>query len=162
MRSIDKKNAKRATVRGRVKWKQVGDKCTKQFFQAVKRKNSNSAILGLRNGKGEVVNKRVELEGISFDFYKALYKRNHISEDALREVLEDLPTSFTKDMNEELVKPFSVMEFYKAIEGMVDGKAPGHDGIPIEFFKKCWRFIGEEFTTMIVQALEREGNFIRE
>lgn len=33
--------------------------------------------------------------------------------------------------------------------------ALGHDGIPKEFFKKCWVFIGEEFCDMITKSLEK-------
>lgn len=52
----------------------------------------------------------------------------------MTEVIEGLTTTFKEDMNEELTKPLSSMEFFKAIEEMVKGKAPGHDGIPMEFF----------------------------
>lgn len=75
----------------------------------------------------------------------------------MAKVLNGLPNSFTEDMNEELIKPFSAMEFFTAIEGMADGKTPGHDGIPIESFKKYWKFIGEEFTAMILHALQQGG-----
>lgn len=58
-------------------------------------------------------------------------------------------------MNEELTKPFAILELFKAIESMANGKAPKHDGIPIEFFKKCWHIVGEEFFDMITKALDR-------
>lgn len=105
-----------------------------------------------------MVNERIDLEEICLEFYKDLYKGQPTLEEALMEVFEGLPVAFTEDMNEELTKPFSSMEFFKAIEGMTDGKAPGHEGIPAEFFFKCWKFIGDEFTDMIIQALDR-GEF---
>lgn len=76
------------------------------------------------------------------------------------EVFDGLPVSFTDEMNDELTKPFFAMEFFKGIEGIVDGRAPRHDGIPIEFLTKCWKFIGDEFISMIIHALER-GEFHR-
>lgn len=45
--------------------------------------------------------------------------------------------TFINAMNEELIKPFTPLELFKAIKKMARKKAPGHDGIPIEFFKKC-------------------------
>lgn len=69
-------------------------------------------------------------------------------------MLDGLPTTFLDEMNDELIKPLSCLENFQAIEGMVDGRALGHDGIPIDFFKKCWSFIEEEFSAMIIQALE--------
>lgn len=80
-----------------------------------------------------MVNKRIEVEEICFEFYKELCECQQIFEVASVEVFEGLPIVFTDDMNEELTKPFS-MEFFKAIEGMTDGKTLGHDGILVEFF----------------------------
>lgn len=60
VRSIDKRIAKGTAIRFRVNWKQVGDKCSRQFFQVVRKKNSNLVILGLRNIRGEIVNQREE------------------------------------------------------------------------------------------------------
>lgn len=143
MKHIEKRNAKGATIRARMKWKQFGDKCSRQSFQIVRKRNTNSAILGLRNRRGEVVNKKAELEDIFFDFYSTLYKGPHTSEGAMMEVFDGLQVSFTEDMNTKLTKPFTIMEFFKAIEGMADGKALRHDGIPVEFFKKCWNLLGK-------------------
>lgn len=38
---------------------------------------------------------------------------------------------------------------------MADGKALGHNGIPIEFFRVCWHIVGEEFFAMIAMALDK-------
>lgn len=99
------------------------DQCFKQIFWVVWEKNFNSAILGLRNRKGDVVNQQAEVEGICFDFYRSLCKGKLISEEAIKEVLEELLRSFTKDMNEGLTKPHSDLEFFKVIEVMANGKA---------------------------------------
>lgn len=80
MRHIEKRNAKGTTIRARIKWNEVGDKCSRQFFQTVRKRDTNSAILGLRNRKGEVVDKKADLEDICFDFYSLLYKGQPTSE----------------------------------------------------------------------------------
>lgn len=49
MRGIEKRNAKGAVTRVKTKWKHVGDKCFRQNFQAVQKKNTNLAILGVKN-----------------------------------------------------------------------------------------------------------------
>lgn len=38
MRSKEKQTAKGTVIKSRMKWKQVGDKCTRQFFQAIRKK----------------------------------------------------------------------------------------------------------------------------
>ena len=41
---------------------------------------------------------------------------------------------------------------------MAKGKAPGHDGMPIEFFQLYWNSIGEDFHKMVNQSIE-DGAF---
>lgn len=38
MRNTKKGNTKEVAIRGRMKWKHVGDKCSRQFFQVIKKK----------------------------------------------------------------------------------------------------------------------------
>lgn len=102
-----------------------------------------------------MVNQKLELEDICFDLYIKLYKGQQISKEAILKVFDDLPTSFTEDINEEVIKRFTTLELFKSIKGMVDGKAIGHDGILVNFFKKCWKFIGEKCTERIIQALSK-------
>jgi hypothetical protein len=40
----------------------------------------------------------------------------------------------TADANEALTQNLTLEEIHKAIQALPKGKAPGHDGIPIEFF----------------------------
>lgn len=37
--------------------------------------------------------------------------------------------------------PISVEEVKKAMESLTEGKTPGHDGLPIEFYKTFWEQI---------------------
>ncbi len=43
----------------------------------------------------------------------------------------------TANVNEALTQNLTLEEIHKAIEALPKGKAPGHDGIPIEFFQAC-------------------------
>lgn len=76
MRELEKWIAKGMAIHSRIKCKQFGDKCSKQFFQVVRQKNIHSVILLLKNKRVELVNKREELEAICFDFYSQYTKGN--------------------------------------------------------------------------------------
>jgi hypothetical protein len=43
----------------------------------------------------------------------------------------------TADANEALTQNLTLEEIHKAIQALPKGKAPKHDGIPIEFFQAC-------------------------
>lgn len=49
MEEIETQKARGATIRSKVKWQKVGDKCSAEFFWLVRQKNSQSIIAGLRD-----------------------------------------------------------------------------------------------------------------
>ena len=61
--------------------------------------------------------------------------------------VEDVPQLETAE-NELLTAPFSEKEVFEAIAQMENNKAPGSDGFPPEFYKKCWHFIKGDLMPM--------------
>lgn len=49
------------------------------------------------------------------------------------------------DENEVLTAPFIEKEVFEAISQMKNNKAPGTDGLPIKFYKRCWDNIKGDF-----------------
>lgn len=133
---IEDRKARGATIRARVKWQKIGDKCSGEFFKSVRQKNTQAIIFELRDNKGRSFNRREDLETICLDFYKNFYKYKETSEGAINEVLEGLPATFTGDMNETLANDITERELAVAISSMAKGETLEHDGIPIEFLQK--------------------------
>ena len=152
------RKARGATIRSRVKWQKVGDKCTAEFFRSVRQKKSQAIISELKAKHGRSFTRKEDLGEICLNFYQTLYKYKAISSEGMREVLEDLPPTFTIDMNMLLVKAITEKELLTAIMSMAKGKAPGYDGIPIEFFQKYWPTISKDFLRMIFKSMD-EGAF---
>lgn len=63
---IEKNNTKGATIRSRVQWKHVGDKCSRNFFQVVCKKNTTLVISKLIFKNREVSTKRKDSEDMCF------------------------------------------------------------------------------------------------
>jgi mannosylglycoprotein endo-beta-mannosidase len=53
-----------------------------------------------------------------------------------------------RDSNENLTRNLTLGEIHKAINALPKGKAPGHDGLPMEFFHEC----AEEIAPTFLQA----------
>jgi hypothetical protein len=49
---IETRKTKGAALRSRSKWLQVGDRCSKEFFRAVKPRNAQAAISELKDKRG--------------------------------------------------------------------------------------------------------------
>ena len=60
---------------------------------------------------------------------------------------EDVPQLTASD-NAILVAPFTEKEVFEAISQMENNKAPGPDGFPVEFYKKCWHIIKGDLLPM--------------
>ncbi len=56
-------------------------------------------------------------------------------------MLDVITIRFTNKMNKELEQPIIEKELKEAIEEMATRKAPGLDGIALEFFMKIWLII---------------------
>ena len=154
MEGIETRKAKGASIRTRSKWQQVGDKCSKELFNAVRQKNTQAIIVELEDRQGRNFTKKKDFERICLDFYNDLYNHKEIIDETLMEVMKGLPAPFTDAMNETLDQEITEKELRSATNAMAKGKAPGHHGIPIEFFQKFWPTIGQDFHRMIITSIE--------
>ena len=107
-------------------------------------------ITKFKDKHGWSFTKNEDLDRICLDFYQDLYRHRVIEEEALLEVMEGVPATFTPAMNEVLGKEILERELRGAVDSMAKGKAPGHDGIPVEFYQKMWPTIGKDFHRMIL------------
>ena len=67
--------------------------------------------------------------------------------------LQHVPKVISSKHNEFLCTAISKTEIYNAICEMKDGKTPGPDGISVEFYKKFWRIIGDDFAMFLNNLL---------
>jgi hypothetical protein len=71
------------------------------------------------------------------DFYARLYSSDAHSPstaEAQTECWSNVPVKVTQDTNASLTKDLTIKDILDTIKALPKGKAPGHDGIPMEFF----------------------------
>ncbi len=59
----------------------------------------------------------------------------------------------SEEGNLELSKALSLEELHKALRGMESGKAPGTDGLPVDFYKSFWSVLGEDLLAVLNESL---------
>jgi hypothetical protein len=67
--------------------------------------------------------------------------------------MQFLDRRVTREMNEELLKPFSSEEVDWALKQMGAFKALGPDGLPASFFQNHWELLGREVSCMVLDIL---------
>lgn len=65
------------------------------------------------------------------------------------------PSKVTDEENTTLEQPISKDEVYKAILQGKSSKTPGCDGVPHEFYLRCWNIIGNDLTDIYNTILTR-------
>jgi hypothetical protein len=112
---------------------------------------------------GGTISDQRDLSHYITKFYANLYaSKAHASStfEAQERRCKNVPTWVTKAMNTDMTRPLSLAEIMEAITSLPKGKAPGHDGIPTEFFQEYVNEIAPTlllaFKAMLAQGLTSE------
>ncbi|XP_071923108.1 uncharacterized protein [Coffea arabica] len=124
MRKLNKKNYSQISYRvvqfikdkSRIKWLQVGDANTAIFHRKLKVHHTHNRILTLTN-----------FDGVKLTNYEEVFK-----------------VALSSAQAESLIVDISDKKIKDVLFDMKEGAAPGPNGFTMDFFKKNWRFVGDE------------------
>jgi len=145
-----------ALVRSRFQNMNQMDASTKFFFNLEKKNGQSRTIHGLRSESGILLTDPSDIRQRAVGFYKDLYK-SEVATELENEgefFFENLP-QVPESINSGISGPLSMSELQKAFQGMVSGKAPGIDGIPVDFYKSFWSPIGDDLLEVLNTSLAR-------
>jgi exonuclease III len=159
LNKFEKRKVEGQQLRSRVKWKSVGDKYSKEFFQANREKSTASHITELVDKQGQVQTSQVALQQVCQEYYSTLYTARTempITNGAKFQTLRYLLDRLTPEMKCKLQKPIGLGELKRAIDLMCTGKSPGPDGIVLEFYREFWQLIGKEYLQMVLASVRNQ------
>uniref|UniRef100_A0A453NB92 Reverse transcriptase domain-containing protein n=1 Tax=Aegilops tauschii subsp. strangulata TaxID=200361 RepID=A0A453NB92_AEGTS len=124
-----------------------GDNNTQFFHMVANGKHRKKKIIQLEQDEGTIVGHE-NLKAYISNYYKSLFGPPITSTVSLDEsVIDDIPQLQVAE-NDVLYAPFTEKEVHLAITQMKPNKAPGPDGFPAEFYKKCWHIIKDDLMPM--------------
>ncbi len=120
------------------------------LFRLPSRGKQKNPTEGVRNCGGTVTGQN-DLTQYIIECYTRLYSSDAHSpgtEEAQKRCWTNVPAKVSGDINEPLTRKLTLSEIHIAINTLPKGKAPGNDGLPMEFFHEC----AEETAPILLQA----------
>ena len=134
LKALDLIEACGAQVRSRIKWVEEDETSSSYLFHLKKKHSADRFISGLRADDGSLVKCQEDLCAAFGAFYAEAQAKllSHLS--------SPLPSAFCNACE----GPLSMEECFAALQGMVHCKAPGNDGLPMEFYLCFWGVLGSD------------------
>ena len=111
------------------------------YFKSLEQKRqTNNTIKHLKNENGDIQHETQGLLSISHKFYSNLFSTGNIEDNHINEYLNKIPFDKRLDDNDTQLceKDITEEECLSVIKKMKLDRSPGHDGLPVEFYKKFW------------------------
>ena len=153
LENINKEKLASSVFRSKCEWAEEGERNSKYFLNLEKYNYTNKQITSLEV-RGKTVDKGPEVLKEIKDYYENLYSLNAIDHIRLREVLAEVP-KLNMDQKSKTKGMITYNECLKALKSLSNGKTPGLDGIPTDFYKFFWIDIGTTVVESINYAFEK-------
>ena len=114
-----------------------GEKAGKLLAWRIKKIQAERAINCIKSSSGTMTMDLLEINNTFRDFYESIYTSECTRDKTAQSIfLEQLHfRTISNDDKIVLDSPLTIKELYEAIGEVNSGKAPGPDGLPIEFYK---------------------------
>ena len=145
--------AKGLIFRSKVRWYEGGEKNTKYFFSLEKARYNAKTCYKLIDEKGNETTEVQDILNMQRDFYKELYEVDDFVHFNMRNTgSKSVPKSIYEQQSQELV----LTDLAVATKSMNNGKTPGQDGIPVDFYKVFWNELKEPLINMVVCVYNKD------
>ncbi len=124
------------------------------FFFALERKNGQKRLMhSLRDNTGQILHESAEIRKCAVGFYETLFKKES---QEIPEVAQSFYEGLPQVSEETNIEPgglISEAELYTALQSLESGKAPGMDGLPVDFYKVFWKEISKDLSLVLMNSL---------
>ncbi|KAI4890612.1 hypothetical protein NFI96_004370 [Prochilodus magdalenae] len=125
-----------------------------KFFFGLEQKNGQKRFMhAVRTESGDLLSEPAEIRKRTVGFFSKLYTSEQSGTLELEEsFLHGLP-KLPRRSAEMLDRALSLDELYTALQGMENGRAPGIDGLPVEFYRSFWSVLGQDVLDVLRASL---------
>ena len=151
---FDLEATKGAQVRSRIRWVEEGETSSAYFFRLEKKSASDRWISALRESDGSIVSSPSDLRCSFASFYNSLFTAEATDPSVRASLLANLPSALSSEQASQCEGHLTADDCFLALQGISRRKAPGLDGLPIEFSVKFWNVLGGDFVSVLNSCLD--------
>ncbi|KAL5574782.1 hypothetical protein UlMin_016481 [Ulmus minor] len=144
--------------RSRMEWLAHGDRNSKKFHLKASERKRKNGIKGLFNSSGEWCTGMDDILDITSRYFQNIFSSSTPSMSDMDSVMSCVTPQVTREMNLQLIRPFTGDEVWRALMDMHPTKAPGPDGLPALFFQKFGGILGSDITKAVLHILNDQGD----
>ncbi|KAL7866182.1 hypothetical protein SRHO_G00114290 [Serrasalmus rhombeus] len=127
-----------------------------KFFFSLERKNGQRrCIHALRSESGALLSDPAGVRSHAAKFYGELYTSEYSEQPELEKGFFDGLPKLVEDSALGIERQLSLVELSDALRSMECGKAPGIDGLPVEYYKSFGPVIGEDLLEVLNDSLAK-------
>ena len=152
---LDCADAEGARVRARVRWIEEGESSTAYFLRRERKQSADRWIPALRDANDVICSDLDGMSTVLSGFYSSLFSASQCDRNARETLLSFVSSSLPPDRAQSCEGLLSVEECFVALKGMARGKAPGVDGLPMEFYLKFWDVLGADLVEVLNSCFGR-------
>ncbi|CAO3693258.1 unnamed protein product [Rhizopus stolonifer] len=145
-------------LRSGIRWREQGEQSNTYFYRTIKTRSQKQAIHELQTSDGHIVQSPQEFNDCTKQFYEKLYSPNEIHQDAIEELLGDIPSSanFDENTTKSLTSQWTGEDLAECMSKTLKRSSPGVDGIPYKILQLLFihPFCRGLFTKVLNIALE--------
>ncbi|KAJ4939394.1 hypothetical protein JOQ06_028843 [Pogonophryne albipinna] len=142
-----------ALVRSRFLDTNEMDAPTSFFFGLEKKNGQRRVIHSLLSDTGQEITEPSQIRRRAVSFYSTLYTSEYEEGETLSEgFCNELP-QVSEETNSQLEGPLTIQELQTALQGMQGRRAPGIDGLSVEFYKAYWDVLSHDLLDVFNESL---------
>lgn len=139
--------------RSRENWLKWGDKNTRWFHKKASMRRQKNFIHGIKNTNGVWASNPEHIKDSFVEYFSQIFKSTSVCSQDLNAATHFIPRCVTKEMNNQLLSPFSEEEVRFALFQMFPTKAPGPDGFPALFYQHFWNILKDQTLAFCMNIL---------
>lgn len=144
---------KGAAIRSRFQHLNECDSSSKYFYELEKQRGQKKIINHLKKSDGRITEDQVEIREMTQCFYQTLFSPDETNLIDQNSLLSDLPKITDAD-SKQLDQDLTLEELTTSVKLLRNGKSPGIDGLPAEFYKTFWNLLGPDVLEVFKSSCE--------